>query len=662
MDLGIPGLTDATEVGRGGFSIVYAATDVAVGRTVAVKVLSSSLNDGNRRQFDREVKALGRLGEHPNIVTLLQTGTTAGGLPYIVMPYLEQGTVARRMRPDGLSEAEVVKLGRAMCEGLEAAHAEGIVHCDLKPANVLITDFDEYQLADFGITRFVDVTATTTSMAATPAYGAPELLDGQRPTPASDVYGIGATMHAAARGAPPFSSRDGEGVFAVIRRVMSDPPPDLRESGLSGALADLVAATMAKEPGRRPDLPSVRAALDSIAIGDATTPVVSSIERAAAAETEPNLTQPMADSEATSTKRSSVLRVAVTIIAAVAVGLAAYLVTSNLGSDPSPEVDDGVTTSAVRTLDLDHDPTSIATVGDAAWISSAEFASVFVVDPSTDDIGRFDVGEQPGTPTPVGDEIWVPNRASGTVSVIDSGVVTDTIAVGGGPWPGLEAGGLVWFPLFEDNSVVAIDPENRSIVERVPVGQAPWALMENRGQLWVSNWGDGSVSVLDTLSRDEIVRVDVGGPPFVAERIGGRAWIPTLGTALVSVDLDSFEIVHEVDLGGPQGALTVTGTELWVPLVEQNRIAIVNATTGTVAAELDVGGVPERPAVSTGVVVVPVWDQGQAVRIDARTYEIIDRLDVGARPGPALTLAGEVWIPNTGSSSIAVVSVDQPDT
>ena len=146
------GFNDVQEIGRGGFGVVYRCTQEGLDRQVAVKVLTVALDDENRARFFREQRAMGRLTGHPNIVNILQVGATDGGLPYIVMPYHPQDSLEARIRTGGpLPLDQVLRVGVKMAGAVESAHRLGILHRDVKPANILLTEYGEPELADFGI-------------------------------------------------------------------------------------------------------------------------------------------------------------------------------------------------------------------------------------------------------------------------------------------------------------------------------------------------------------------------------------------------------------------------------------------------------------------------------------------------------------------------------
>ncbi|MFC9833921.1 protein kinase [Rhodococcus sp. NPDC127530] len=253
-ELGGAGFADVQEIGRGGFGVVYRCTQADLDRTVAVKVLTVELDEENRARFFREQRAMGRLTGHPNIVNILQVGATDSGRPYIVMPYHSQDSLDVRIRRHGpLSVEEALRLGVKIAGALESAHRLGVLHRDVKPANILLTDYGEPELADFGIAHISGGFETATgAVTGSPAYTAPEVLAGDPPAPAADVYGLGATLFSALTGHAAFERRSGEQVVAQFLRITTTEAPDLREHEIPDDVSAVVARAMSREPGQRP--------------------------------------------------------------------------------------------------------------------------------------------------------------------------------------------------------------------------------------------------------------------------------------------------------------------------------------------------------------------------------------------------------------------------
>ena len=255
MAMEIPGVEDLTEIGRGGMAVVYKGRQPAFSREVAVKVVTvAGVDERIRHRFEQELQAVGALSEHPNIITVHGAGETADGLPYLIMGYQPSGSLGDRLSTRGpVPWAEVAEIGVKMAGALESAHRAGVLHRDVKPENILVSSFGEPVLADFGIARLEGGAHLTASgmVTGTPAHTAPEALQGQPATAASDVYGLASTLHQLLTGTPAFVKPTDESTLAVMNRVLSESPPDLVAAGVPPPLAVVVNVGMAKDPVQR---------------------------------------------------------------------------------------------------------------------------------------------------------------------------------------------------------------------------------------------------------------------------------------------------------------------------------------------------------------------------------------------------------------------------
>ncbi|RZL78921.1 MAG: hypothetical protein EOP32_20705 [Rhodococcus sp. (in: high G+C Gram-positive bacteria)] len=249
------GFEDACEVGRGGFGVVYRCRQPSLHRTVAIKVLfTDNADDDQGARFLREQQAMGTLSGHPNIVDVLQTGVTSHGRPYIVMPFHAGASLDARLREHGpLSVSDVLTIGVKLAGALHLAHRAGIVHRDVKPANILVTAYGEPQLTDFGIARVTGGFETTTgSVAGSPSFTAPEVLKGEPPTVTSDVYSLAVTLYCLITGHSPFERKPGERIVAQFLRITGEPIPDLRPTGVPDTVCTVLEQAMSREPAGRP--------------------------------------------------------------------------------------------------------------------------------------------------------------------------------------------------------------------------------------------------------------------------------------------------------------------------------------------------------------------------------------------------------------------------
>jgi eukaryotic-like serine/threonine-protein kinase len=240
-------------IASGGMGEVWEADDTVLGRRVALKVLVEELATDRRatRRFVREARATARL-THPNVARVYDFGRD-GGAPFLVMELLQGETLADRLATGPLPPAQAARIAASVADALDAAHQLGIVHRDVKPANVMLTPAGDVKVMDFGIAAAADETHSTTGsgLYATVAYVSPERLAGEPATPASDVYSLGAVLYELLCGRPPFT---GSTPALVARAHLHDPPPPLRELApwVPPRLAEAAEAALAKDPARRP--------------------------------------------------------------------------------------------------------------------------------------------------------------------------------------------------------------------------------------------------------------------------------------------------------------------------------------------------------------------------------------------------------------------------
>lgn len=244
-------------LGAGGMGAVYTARDPRLDRRVALKVLNDSIAADVRARaaFDRESALAGRL-DHPNIVTVFDRSDRSDPDLWLSMRHIPAGDVAGLLRddPGGLSPRLAVDLIADAAAALDYAHSQGVLHRDVKPANLLIEPDVRrgYRalLTDFGIARTLDDTVTLSTVSATLAYAAPERFTRQAVDHRADIYSLGCTLFHLLTGQPPFPARDQAGVIGAHLTEPVPPPSHLRSS-LPPALDPVLATALAKDPGHR---------------------------------------------------------------------------------------------------------------------------------------------------------------------------------------------------------------------------------------------------------------------------------------------------------------------------------------------------------------------------------------------------------------------------
>jgi len=256
VDLDIEGFTPIEVIGRGGSATVYRARELAFDREVALKVLNVEIGAADQQRFSRELRSIGRLGEaHHAIALVFSTGVTRQNNPFLSMRYY----------PGGSLQAAVKRLGRvdlpdaltiADCIGgaLDTAHAAGILHRDVKPANVLLDGKQLAVLADFGIASFVEgVGETSNSLSMmTPAYAAPERIKGEPATAASDIYSLSATLWSVLAGRVPHAQTTSDSLATIIHRIMGGDIVPLDRSDLPPLVEQVLRRGLDSNPELRP--------------------------------------------------------------------------------------------------------------------------------------------------------------------------------------------------------------------------------------------------------------------------------------------------------------------------------------------------------------------------------------------------------------------------
>ncbi|SMC94721.1 serine/threonine-protein kinase, partial [Lentzea albidocapillata] len=328
-------------IGAGGMGVVWQAFDERLDRVVALKHLllppglSTEEAERARQRAVREARIAARL-QHPGAVTVHDV-VEDGGRPVLVMEYVRASSLAELIAARGpLPAVQAAQVGGQVAAALAVAHEAGIVHRDVKPANILMTDTGAAKITDFGIARARgDTTITATGLlVGTPAFLAPEVARGHEPSAASDVFSLGATLYTAVEGRAPFG--DGDNAIALLHAVAGGqmiPPAS------HGPITDVVLHMMRADPAARPTMAQAAENLHAVAVG-----------RPAPAPTRLDL-RPLADPPAPASRRPrSALPIAAAAIAAVVLTVLLYplLTSSRQVADQPP----APTTSAVAAAQL----------------------------------------------------------------------------------------------------------------------------------------------------------------------------------------------------------------------------------------------------------------------------------------------------------------------
>ena len=266
----IAGLTDWRPLARGGFATVWQARQETLNRLVAVKVDQRTLDsDKEQRRFLREAGAAGRMSGHPGIVTVHNAGLLPDGRPYIVMELCPGGSLTKWLKADHRPTQEQVRdVGERIADALADAHAHGVLHRDVKPANIMIDAYGSPGLADFGLAAMPqpgqDISVTMEAL--TPAYAPKEVLYQRPPSEHGDVYSLAATMYALLDGKPPRWPDEGTPSLPEIFELQRRPVERLPD--VHPQLMNVLMAALADDADERPSAAEFRDQLKAIDFAD----------------------------------------------------------------------------------------------------------------------------------------------------------------------------------------------------------------------------------------------------------------------------------------------------------------------------------------------------------------------------------------------------------
>jgi hypothetical protein len=501
-------------IGRGGMGVVYRAHDLRLKRTVALKLMAPELaqDERFRQRFTREAELAMSL-EHPNVVPIHDAGDVGGRL-YLAMRYVE-GTDLRALfrREEALEPARALVICGQVANALDAAHAKGLVHRDVKPSNVLLDASEHVYLADFGLTRRFDEQGSPIGegrSVGTPAYLAPEQIDGGQIDGRTDVYSLGCLLYECLTGQAPFAGSR----LAVAWAHLEEEPPSARERRheLPEAIDAVIRKAMAKEP------------VDRYETCGALIP---------AAE------------EALGLQRSRPLRRRTALLLTGALLVAAF--------------------SAAGI--------AIVATGDHAKSATRLFAAentLARIDPATNTVSAvIDVGQAPAASAVGGQSVWVYNRDDSTISEVDARTnrVRKTTPVTGrpagccgnftGPVLAADASGA-WFISgdLHGKALLTHLPAGAREKREYPLGQTPTGVAVGKAAVWVVGRGANDYQVLrvDPVTGRVTARTRFGTASAIDSiAVGfGRVWVVGSANAtLYRIDPRTAKRAGHVVLGNP---------------------------------------------------------------------------------------------------------------
>jgi len=582
-------------IARGGMGVVYRATHIALDRPVALKVIARDLAEkqGFRDRFLRESRLAARL-DHPAVVPVFDAREEEGEL--IVAMRLVNGSDLRQLidREGPLEPARAIALLGQVAEALDAAHAAGIVHRDVKPRNILV-DGDRAYLTDFGLAKAVEESGVLsgTSVVGTVEYMSPEQWRGARVGPATDVYSLGCVLYEALTGIVPYARKDGDaepeipaGLDAVIERAVAKDPADRYPN------ATILIAAAHEREGATPTATRV--------LTDGPGPT----ERLQAGHA-------WGWRERISTAHRGWLAAPVAAVVILVV-LALLLLGGNDVSVSSP-------------IEVGRGPLRLAVGEDRVWATSALDGTLVRIDPQTREVtGEIQLGKGISGVAVGKGFVWVTRPATGELLRVDPDLqradpdrqVVMRIELGGRPGAITFAGGRVWVADEAGAGISAVNPPAGRVYKRNLFPRAePLRLGAGAGGLWVSSATTGSIRRIDLSEAVGETAIAVGRGPSGITVGGGIVWVAnSRGDAVTRVDPATRALLGEpVPVGDRPGGIDAGTDAVWV----------ANAADGTVS------------------------------RIDIADAETVGgAIDVGLSPGAVVVGEEAVWVANNGDGTV----------
>ena len=627
------------EIGRGGMGVVYRAAQISLGRPVALKVISETLSDreGFRERFVRESRLAASL-DHPNVIPVYAAGEHDGVL-YIAMRFVDGTDLRALLAAEGaLDPARAAGVVAQVASALDAAHERGLVHRDVKPANILVAargGGEHTYLTDFGLTKR---TASDSGLTAagewvgTLDYVAPEQVRGEHVDSRADVYALGCVLYELLTGQVPFPRDDD---IAKLWAHISDPAPAVLDLApdTPRALAGVAARCMAKEPGDRFQTAGEmgRAALASVpGLGDTGARARMAAGRrgvvlGGGSRTRAGATAVLADTEPRPllARRSSILALVALTVAAVG---AALLLLTGGDSEPTRPAATGPPAGTVDArIEVGDSPSGVDLENDSAWVANEGDATVSRVDLATRRVrGKpIPVGKNPRAVAGRAGGVWVANFGGGTVSRIDaeSGRLIQTIPVGRGPTDIVVGARYVWVST-QERRIVQIDARSGAVVKR-DIGVRSWGALDLRqGRLWIADQSDGLLRsffigagvVADVPLVLGDTPTDIAtGPRYVWTAVAGDGVIRRIPLARDQPG------DRTIETGGRPEVLAMSKDGIWVADSERDTLVRVDRESGRpIGRPIQVGEDPAGVAVGQEAVWVTSAVTDSVVRVVPR--------------------------------------------
>jgi streptogramin lyase len=600
--------------------VVYRATHLGLDRPVALKVIARELaGDASfRKRFLRESRLAARL-DHPAVIPVFDSREVDGEL-IVAMRLVEGGDLRGLIEREGpLPPERATALLGQVAAALDAAHAAGIVHRDVKPHNVLVEGERAY-LSDFGLAKAIDESAASTaSVVGTAAYMSPEQWRGEAAGPPADIYSLGCVLFEAVTGVVPYARADADpestprlpqGLEGAIERATAPRPEDrfasaaaLIEAARAGAdsSAHPTQVLSAATDPRRPTGP-----LRSTYVSDELTRVDRAPE---------GLTKVDRGTGAFGARlrdRRTIL-VGSALVGLAALVVVALLITSG-GSGPS----------VAAPVHIGAPPLRIAAGSEKIWVLSEPEGTLTRIDAESDEVSGapIDLGVGVAAVAVGGGSVWVSDTKTGKLLRIDdeTGAVTQRVKIGGHPGPLVYGGGRVWVADADGAGITAVNAKGGRIVRRhLPPHIAPLRLATGAGGLWVSNAATDTVRRIDLGTFALSEPISAGRRPAGITVADGLVWVADSRSDTVTRVDPSLEAVSgaPIVVGEHPGGIDAGTSAVWVAIAGEDAVRKLALPSGKPdGGPIAVGPAPGAVAVGVTAVWVVNDGDGSVTRIE----------------------------------------------
>jgi streptogramin lyase/predicted Ser/Thr protein kinase len=587
--------------GRGGMGVVYRATQLDLGRTIALKLIAPSLaqDPAFRDRFIRETRVAAKI-DHPNVIPVFYAGEEDGRL-YLAMRYVDGDDLRTLLRREGrLPPARAARIIGQVAGALDAAHAHGIVHRDVKPANILLGHGDHAYLTDFGLTKRVHSASGVTNAGGwvgTMGFVSPEQIRGEHVDARSDVYALGCVLHNSLLGEPPHQRDSDE---ATLWAHLNAPPPQLGGE-IGQPFADVIERALAKDPDDRFQSAGElgRAVMDAAGLHEGRPPEgVVAIGAAAPGGAGPPIHEetrvspggadrgeaptnlvPGAAERSTQRSRPAGVLLGIAAVSVLVVGGIVALLLVNLGGDSGADSSTSIATRPVRPakpgvvvgapISAGSRPNDIVVTQGSVWAISYKDPQIARISAATgDQVQGPSIGVGAGSIAAGFGKLWIAKgithsllrlslntgRRDGSKIDLPPGNPVEVVAAASGIWIGIRPA-----------TVVRVDP-------KTGVPGAPFTITGGVSDIavggkavWVTNRGGHTVTRLDPATG-ATTRIAVGDEPKGVAVGYGHVWVVNSGEATVS--RISTKAPYHVDGHYPTGDspafVDVGGDSVWV--------------------------------------------------------------------------------------------------